>query len=166
MKNSIRKQMKFLILLSIYDDEDYQKTGITSDNLLVTMSKNKAKWYEVGKVSEQKDFPTSLKFELSGLEKKQILKRNYNKKYVMGKSFEQGLIDLVADISAYLELDIELGEWQWTVSEDKEEIMDLLEDGTIPFSVLSTNDMKKMNFLTLEQMTRLAQLSIQFDCYE
>ncbi|PLS19261.1 hypothetical protein CVD28_02285 [Bacillus sp. M6-12] len=165
-KNSIRKQMKFLILLTIYDDIDYQQTGITANNLLVSLADNKQKWFQVGMVSEKKDYPTTLKFELSGLEKNQILKKNYAKKYVMGKNFDDGFRQLVSELSDYLELDIELGEWHYQIQDYKEEIIEQLKDGLMPFSILSQNDTKKMNLLTIEQVTRLAQLSIELDCYE
>ena len=165
---SVLKQKEFLILLTLYEDKyDYQTTGITVDNLVFNLIENKGLWFKVGKVSDNKWFEKSLSGDLSRLDKKlHYLRRSDLGKYFKGRYFEEGFRKLVADLFIYLEIDIEFGERIWEIDEKRADIVADIGNGNISFSHLNSNHDKKINMLTSEQLTRLVQLAIEFDCYE
>lgn len=165
-KNSIRKQLQFLILLTLLDDKEYAQTGITVRNLLFSLIDNKPLWFKVGIVSDKKQWDTTLSSELSTLDKKLFaLRRSDSGKYFIGKNFYVVLSQLVEELSDYLELDIETNEKMLNGELNEREIMIGIESGSIPFGVLSYDHNKKKNLLTAEQGKRLAQLSVHYDCY-
>lgn len=106
-KNFVLKQKYFLIMLTLYEDEDYQMIGIKSSNLAAILAENKSLWFKVGKESPNKKFETSLKGDLSALEKKlDYLRRRDNGTYVKGEHFQEGFRLIVAEL--YNNFDIEL----------------------------------------------------------
>lgn len=162
-KTSVDKQFQFLVMLTMYDFPEYQE-GIMVRNLEARLAENRKRWYEVGVVSNNKQFDTRFAGTLSVLDiKLSYLRKASVGKYVKTQRFEEGLKTLVEELSEYLEVDIEYGQYM-PGETDPDFIVQELGKGTIPYSILSYDDEKKMNLLTDEQALRLAQLSVQFGC--
>lgn len=160
---TVVKQLKYLILQSIHDDEDYQKTGFSSDNALACLIENKKLWFQVGEVRDNKQFHTMLNGMLSHLDQKDhYLTRTDKMKYFKSASFEEGFEYLIKDLVEYLELDIEAG--VYTKSE-RNEIIKKIGDGSIVVGILSSEDDTKVNMLTSEQVARLAQMAVERSLY-
>lgn len=162
-KAHVVKQLKYLILQSIHDDEDYQKIGYTSDNALACLIENKKLWFQVGDVRDNKQFHTMLKGTLSHLDQKDgYLTRNDKMKYFKSASFEEGLDSLIGELVDYLELDIEIGNY---TDSEKKEIIKKIGDGSIEVGVLSSHNNTKISMLTNEQVTRFAQMAVERSLY-
>lgn len=161
--NSTKKQLKFMILLTLLDNDDYAKTGINVNNLQASLLDNKEVWYKVGKVSDKKLWSVRLSGELSDLDKKEhALRKTLSNKYFKGNRFDEVMRQLVSELTEFLELDIELSHDMFNGDLDTEEIVNGIGEGSIEYSILSMDDETKKHFLTTEQATRLAQLSVQY----
>lgn len=160
--SSINKQIRFLIMLTILDDKDYQKEGIKVDNLMVALIENKPLWMKVGKLDEKK-WKERLNGELSILERKKFaLRRSSTGKYFSGKKFESFLMELVMELSDYLELDIEKNELMVNGNLSEEDILKGIQDYSIPHYIIDQDEGTKRNMLTHNQSVRLVQLSYQY----
>lgn len=161
--SSVLKQKEFLILMVMLEHEEYQQMGLTSTNLVAQLIENKALWFKVGQVRDNKKFETSLKGDLSRLDQKlHYLKRNSSGRYVMGKDFDEGFQTLVSELYEYLEVIIEFQEHAMRERINRELIIKEIREGSIKYDVLSVNDDKKMNMLTDEQMRKLVEYSVKF----
>jgi hypothetical protein len=164
--NSTKRQLKFMILLTLLDDEEYASSGINVHNLQASLLENKPLWFKVGKVSDEKLWGIRLSGELSDLDRGDFaLRRSELGKYYKGKKFDEVLQKLVEELSEDLELDITVDERMLSGKMSVRQIIRGIDDLSIPYQFLSFDKETKKNFLTIEQGKRLAQLSVQFDCY-
>lgn len=164
MENSgfVIKQREFLIMLTLYEDENYQVTGIRVENLLAQLAENKTRWFKVGREGSHKDFRKSLRWDLSRLKQEGYLRGKGEGLYVMGNDFEENFKSVVADLYNYLDIELE-GDLDFIDSdEERERVLIGIENGEIWVNSIVGIDNKTVSMLTDEQINKLGKLAVLF----
>ncbi len=165
----VSQQIQYLILSSIFDDPDYQSSGIAARNLLVILCENKAKWLQVGVERANKSFEKRIRWALSALVKSHALQCSGNGTYRMGKQFHEVLKELTYDLCEKLEVQLDFCgldcEEMEQLSTNRERLMKSLDNGTVAVRILESERDKQLHLFTAEQVTRLARHSVGLQIY-
>ena len=161
----VQIQNEFLVLLTIYEDAKYQKSGIMLNELSDKLAKNGELWLLVGQIKEEKSYEKTLDWILSNLSKEEVLEPRFTpRNFVAGKNFIQGFQDRIQALYEALEIDIEFGEYRLSNAINREAIISEIRSGNIGYTFFHRDEIRNKEYvmLTNEQMNRLIQLTVHF----
>ena len=165
----VSTQIEFLILQTLYLDEDYQRYGFELKNLQAALAENKSLWHTVGNENQNKYFAGRLESTLRDLDGKKAIRNKGNGVYVPGSQFSSYLSDLVLQLYVAMDFDINFEQIPQHENPTREMIMkdvaNLKNKIIIDYQAgkyKKDGNEKNLVMLTDEQVIQLLQLVVKF----
>ncbi len=161
--HQVVNQRKFLILLTLYENEDWQR-GFTMNNVLAELAENVTLWLSAGQVRENKLFKYSLGGDLKNLVNDGALAKKSKSLYAMGSKFFENFKYLIQTLFRELGCVLDENEY-FTFETGKEELEQYVAQSLVSYSIRDFDGLKNKNLLimTREQIHKLVLLCIRFD---